>query len=171
MLTHERLLQLLSYDPETGVWTWNNPDAMNKKPINKVAGTISVHGYRIITISGSKYRSARLAQFYMTGSWPEEEMDHINRDSLDDRWENLRVACRSENALNRGIQSNNTSGVPGVHWDESRKKWYVQVKKHGNGFFYGRFDTLEEAIAARDIGAKQFHGTFANLNTPSELAS
>jgi len=42
------------------------------------------------------------------------ETDHKNRNKLDNRRKNLRVVTRSENVLNKGLQSNNTSGIPGV---------------------------------------------------------
>lgn len=105
----------------------------------------------------------------MTGEWPKQEIDHEDRDKINDIWDNLRDISRSENGLNRDLQSNNTSGVRGVHWDESKQKWYVQVKKDGNAFYCGRFESLDEAVAVRDSVALELHGDFANLNTPMEL--
>lgn len=165
-ISHSRLLRILEYDPETGVWIWLNPSAMNKKPIDRVAGTISVHGYRVITIDGIKYRSRRLAWFYMTGEWPIQEIDHDNRDKTDDRWNNLLDVSRSANALNRDLQTNNASGVRGVHWDTNRGKWVVQVKKDNVTHFGGRFDFLDEAIEARDLIALGLQGPHAILNDP-----
>lgn len=164
MIELNRLKELLHYNPETGVWTWLNPSLVNKKPINAEAGTISVHGYRIITIAGTKYRASRLAWFYMTGEWPTDEMDHIDRNGVNDRWTNLRIVSRSENALNRDVQSNNASGARGVHWDETRSKWFVQVKKDNINHFIGRFDDFDEAIEARDRASAELHGEFAELN-------
>lgn len=163
MLTQERLKQALHYDPETGEWIWLKALSYNV-PAGQSAGTISVHGYRIITILGVKHRASRLAWLYMTGNWPQSEMDHINRCKLDDRWENLRVVSRSENALNRDMQSNNTSGARGVHWDASRGKWVAQIKTEGVAFFVGRYDSFDEAVAARDSAVQDTHGDFANLN-------
>lgn len=164
MITLERLRQVLEYDPETGLWRWLRPDLMNKKPISEMAGTISVHGYRIITYEGKKYRASRLAWFYMTGAWPEEEIDHKDRVMSNDKWSNLRAASRSENALNRDLQSNNTSGARGVSWNTEKGKWYAQIKKDGVSHYVGWFDFLDEAIAARDAVAQDLHGDFATLN-------
>lgn len=63
-------------------------------------------GYRVITIFGNEktrpqYRSGRLAFLYMTGHWPEWDVDHKNRKRGDDRWKNLREATRSQNLRNR----------------------------------------------------------------------
>lgn len=166
MLSWERLHRILRYDPVTGVWTWLHPETMNKKPISAVAGTISVHGYRIITFEGVKYRAARLAWFYMTGEWPAEEIDHENRIKDDDRWINLRDASRSENSLNRDLQSNNTSGARGIHWNIEKEKWYMAVKKDGVSHFGGNFDFLDEAIEARNLLALELQGPFAMIHDP-----
>lgn len=163
-LTHQMLLSWIIYHPIQGLWEWRNPAIMNKRNRTTV-GTISVHGYRIITINGTKYRSGRLAVFYMTGEWPKEEVDHIDRDKLNDSWVNLKEASRSENALNRDLQSNNTSGVRGVHWDVNKQMWAVQVKKDNLNHWGGRFASLDEAVAVRDSVALQLHGDFAVLNT------
>ena len=164
MISLERLRQVLEYDPETGLWEWLRPNLMNKKPISKMAGTISVHGYRIITYEGVKYRASRLAWFYMTGEWPSQEMDHKDKDKANDKWINLREVSRSENGLNRYLQPNNTSGARGVHWDLDRGKWGASVKHDGNIHFVGRYDLLDEAIEARDAAAQDLHGDFATLN-------
>lgn len=163
-LTQDILKQFLEYDPETGDWRWLKSTG---KMINEgdSAGTISVHGYRIITFLGVKYRAARLAFLYITGSWPKKEADHDNRCKLDDRWSNLFDRTRSENQLNRDLQSNNTSGVRGVYWDADREKWNVQIKKDNINHFVGRFDSFEEAVAARDSAATNLHGDFAVLNS------
>jgi hypothetical protein len=168
-LTQELLKQFLSYDPETGDWRWLV--SMSNKVEGDAAGTISAHGYRIIGLFGVKYRAARLAFLYMTGEWPKIEADHINRCKLDDRWENLRDVSKSVNMINRGVQSNNASGSRGVHWDNSRQKWNVQVKKDSVNHFIGRYNTYEEAVAARDSAAAELHGEFAVLNQTQEDAS
>ncbi len=161
MLSFDELRSILNYDPETGLWSWRNPKAINKAPIAQSAGTISVHGYRIITYRGRKYRSARLAWLYMTGNWPSEEIDHENRDTTDDRWINLREASRSQNALNRDVQGNNSSGLRGIHFDCERGKWFVQVKVKGINHFIGRYDEVDEAVVARNAAVAELHGAFA----------
>jgi hypothetical protein len=163
-ISQNLLKQFLEYDPETGDWRWLKSTGKMIKE-GDAAGTISVHGYRIITFLGTKYRASRLAFLYMTGSWPENEVDHINRCKLDDRWDNLRDVSRSENQLNRDMQSNNTSGARGVHWNTEKCKWCAQVKKDNITHHAGYFDSFEEAVAARDAAAIELHGDFAEQNT------
>lgn len=169
MLTQEKLREILHYDPDSGAWTWIKPASYNVE-VGQAAGTVSFYGYRIITINRKKYRSARLAHLYMTGSWPVFEADHENRCKLDDRWDNIRDLSRSENALNRDTQSNNESGTRGVHWDFDRSKWFVQVKKDNVTHFIGRYDDFDEAVSARDEAVKKIHGDFAVLLSERKTA-
>jgi HNH endonuclease len=102
-LTAERLRELLSYDPTTGQWTWLVTRG-STAPAGSIAGTIYSNGYRYITIDYRRYFSSRLAFLYMTGEWPQHEVDHIDRCSSNDKWDNLRPATRSEN--NANLRSN-----------------------------------------------------------------
>jgi HNH endonuclease len=100
--SQEYLKSILHYDPETGVWTWIKPPKHNLRLLDREAGYArSPDGYRVIRIWGAPYYASRLACLYMTGKWPDEEMDHINRDPTDDRWDNLREATSSLNKYNQ----------------------------------------------------------------------
>ncbi len=164
-LTAQKLREILHYDPDTGVWTWLVA-LSSTRGIGSIAGTVSVHGYRIITYRGEKYRSGKLAWLYMTGEWPTQEIDHDDRDKLNDRWGNLFDRSRSQNALNRDLQSNNFSGTRGIHFDTVRGKWNVQVKKDNVTHYIGRYDDYDEAVAARDEAASRLHGSFAVITDP-----
>jgi hypothetical protein len=92
-----------------------------------------------------------------------ELVDHINRNTLDNRRENLRLATQSQNQANRGKPSNNTSGYKGVRWHKTAKKWVAQIKFKKLYFYLGSFDKPEEAYAAYCAKAKELYGEFANL--------
>lgn len=77
-------------------------------------------------------------------------IDHINRNTLDNRKSNLRIVTKFENNLNKG---NNTSGCVGVTWDKSKQKWQVTIKKK----YIGRFDDFKEAVNARKQAEKFYH--------------
>lgn len=80
--------------------------------------------------------------------WP-EELDHINGDPQDNRLENLREVDHRENCLNGRVRSRNTSGVSGVTWEADREKWLVRINTGIKNINCGRFDSFEDAVAAR----------------------
>lgn len=63
--------------------------------------------------------------------------------------ENCRWTDKFTQAMNHGLQKNNKSGVRGVKWDSSQKKWYAQINIKNNRIFLGRFDNKNDAIVAR----------------------
>ena len=160
-LTADFLRHLLHYDPLTGDWIWVNPPATSKLRRGDSAGSITGKGYLQIMIKGRSYYASRLAFLYMLGEWPSAKVDHKNRITYDDRWENLREATHSQNMANRGLSRNNTSGVIGVCWNRADRKWMVRV----NNIYLGSYDAIEEATAVRDKFAAEWHGEFAQLNS------
>lgn len=93
--------------------------------------------------------------------------DHINRNTLDNRRENLRICTRAENARNTDVYKNNKSGFRGVYWKTREKKYIAQIKVNGEIIRVGRFDSPEEAARAYDEAAVRYFGEFANLNFPT----
>src|SRR4029434_9631151 len=103
MLTAERLREVLTYDPESGLFLWNITTS-NRVRAGDIAGNTENHyGYRRIGIDGKLYRGARLAWLYMKGEWPPGRVDHKNRNRIDDRWENLRLCTHAQNVANTGV--------------------------------------------------------------------
>lgn len=141
MLTQSYLQSILNYDPTTGIWRWNKT--------NRVAGCLGKHKYRRIKIEGKCYLSSRLAFLYMEGEFPENMVDHINRDTIDDRWQNLRKATNQENQRNRNVTHNNISGVVGVSWDNEKQKWHSRIQVGKKTHHLGFFDKLSDAIVKR----------------------
>ena len=158
-LTAERLRHLLDYDPETGVFTWQNPPSARVKQ-GATAGTLNEKGYVVIQIGGKPYRAHRLAFLHKKGEWPEGQVDHRNGTTADNRWDNLRIATPSQNQWNKGPQRNNTSGYRGVSYDKARRKWAAQIKVNGRLRKLGRFPTARKASAAYEAEAQRIHGAF-----------
>lgn len=99
-VSHSDLLEILNYNPETGDFHWKR--TMNSRALkDSLAGTDN-RGYEYIRIYGRGYRAARLAWFYVHGEWPENQIDHKDRDGSNDRFENLRDVTSKENCANRG---------------------------------------------------------------------
>ena len=88
------------------------------------------------------------------------EIDHINRNKLDNRRSNLRICIHSQNLINRGIQKNNTSGYAGVTWYKPLKKWMASIKVDGRFKNLGYFKNKEDAILMRQKLAKLYYKDF-----------
>jgi len=97
---------------------------------------------------------------------PSIEVDHINRDGLDCRRCNLRLATHAQNAVNSPPCRRNTSGFKGVSWDKTRGQWQAGIVTAGRRKALGRFSRIEDAARAYDDAARRVHGAFAWLNFP-----
>lgn len=147
MLTQERLLHLLQYDPSTGVFT-NRVQRAFRCPVGAVAGGTDSKGYHAIKLDGVTYRAQRLAFLYMLGRWPDPEADHENRNKLDNRWENLREADRVTQMHNQPRRRDNTSGASGVQWHKRTKRWRAVISIRGKRTHLGSFLSREAAAIA-----------------------
>lgn len=103
--------------------------------------------------------------------------DHINRNPLDNRKENLRRATRTENNRNCSISKNNTSGIIGVGWNKRNNSWRVRITVDRKPIEIGSFENKEDAIKARLEAEAKYFGEFApqrhlfeqyNINEGSE---
>ncbi len=160
ILSHDDLIKMLHYAPESGVFTWKVRPAMGVAP-GSVAGTTLKQGYRATRIRGVNYRMHRLAFFYMTRRWPVGDVDHIDCDKANNRWSNLREATRSQNLANRGATQKNSHGNKGLVWDARRRKWRAVIVVNYRRHYLGIFDDIEEAKGAYWNAAQQHFGEFA----------
>lgn len=85
-------------------------------------------------------------------------VDHINRNKMDNRRKNLRIVTQKENGQNTGVHSNNTSGVPGVFFDNRAKRWRAQITRDGKTAHVGIFDCFDDAVSARKEAEQKFYG-------------
>ncbi len=92
---------------------------------------------------------------------PQVEVDHRNRDGLDNRRCNLRRANRKDNMGNRQRNCNNTSGVKGVTWHKAGGAWCAKIGRAGKRIHLGLFSTKQKAAAAYRHAAEQWFGEFA----------
>jgi hypothetical protein len=93
-----------------------------------------------------------------------KEIDHVNRNGLDNRDENLREATRSQNAANKSKASGMSSKHKGVSWDKLNKKWRVVIMVDYKQQSLGRFEREEDAALAYNEKALELYGEFAVLN-------
>jgi len=98
------------------------------------------------------------------GSPEGKEIDHKNRNKMDNRRENLRVCTSSQNHFNLTKFPSNKSGYKGVHFSKQNQNWVAQISCEGKVKHLGSFQTAEEASRAYNTAALQLHGEFANTN-------
>lgn len=157
ILTQERLKQLLSYDPDTGVLTrlvTTSPNAV----AGQVAGSINkISGYHELRVDSKLYYGHRLAWFYLYGEWPVSQLDHINRVRSDNRLSNLRLAENSENAQNMSFRVTNKSGRTGVCWHKGAGKWMAQIWCNNKKHHLGVFEDVESAYEAYKDAKRRLH--------------
>jgi len=167
----DRVRDLLDYAPETGIFTWKKTMG-GTAWAGTVAGAPNSAGYSLIKIDGKKYQASRLAWLWVHGSWPENYIDHINGDRLDNRLVNLREATPAQNKHNSGPAKNSTSGVKGVFWNSKREKWQARICLGGEVRQHlGYFNNLEDAKTAYEIAELHHRAVFAAANRSLILQS
>jgi hypothetical protein len=82
--------------------------------------------------------------------------DHIDGNGLNNQRHNLQDLTNKQNQEKARRRKDNTSGHKGVSWNKQRSKWRAQIHNNGKQKNLGRFDKLEDAIAARKAGEKKY---------------
>jgi hypothetical protein len=160
-LTQARLLELLSYDAETGIFRWLVYRGGSRPKAGSIAGRLSDKGYVIIGIDDREYRAHRLAFLYMVGRWPVPEGDHRDLNRANNIWSNLREATRSQNMANTSWHDNRV-GFKGVY--ASGDKYAARIQFSGKATYLGTFDTAEFAGFIYAAAAQAIFGEFARTS-------
>ena len=148
----DRLRAMLSYNAATGEFFNLAPCSGGGLP--RRVGNINRSGYMRVHFGGRFFAAHRLAWFYVTGQWPEKDIDHINGIRHDNRLCNLRAVTRKQNRENTTV-SWSASGVRGVTWCKKRKAWKAQVRHNQQQYNLGYFSDVNEAAAAAKAGRDQ----------------
>lgn len=122
--------------------------------MNKYKWYVSSHGYAMTTTIPHLYMHRILNKTpngFLT--------DHINRNTLDNRKINLRIADKRLNSINRGLQSNNTSGYRGISWSKQCNKWETYIWNRGLRIRLGYYKIIKDAIFARKQAEKKYYET------------
>lgn len=145
------VMERLSYDSRTGIFKWEIR-ASSHVPKGSRAGALHKQtGYVRIKILGRSYRAHRLAWLIMYGSFPPDQIDHINGVKHDNRIINLRAVTPAENNRNRAFDIRNKSGHIGISYNKKTNRWLARIGGNHKRVNLGSFDNLEDAIEARRI--------------------
>lgn len=164
-LTQAEILSVLHYDRDTGVFTHlfrnggtKSDNVFNALFAGKVAGSVRKDGYRQITIRNKHYLAQRIAWLYVTGVYPDEEIDH--EDTIKDHnwFDNLRDANRKQNAANKD-KYGKTAIAKNIYRKGNRFRLLMTIDRKSRTIGY--FNTLEEAQARHDAIANENFGKFA----------
>ena len=158
-IPHEKLLEILTYDPDTGIFTWATPRP--KVKVGQRAGYLHHKGYIYLEVDGKHCSAHRLAWYYMTGEIPQKQVDHINRDKADNRFCNLRLADHGQNRANsKHANKNGYKGVSFKPWLKD-KPYQAQITFKKKVHYLGIYPTAEEAHEAYRDASDRLHGEFS----------
>lgn len=139
LISQARLRELLTYNPETGIFCWAELSGTRKSgPRGKRLPT----GYLLIVLDGQSYYLHRLAWLWVNGTHPEHNIDHINGKRDDNRIANLRDVPQAVNLRNTR-KARSSCGLLGVA--RSRGRFVAQIRVNGAKVHLGVFDTAEKA--------------------------
>jgi hypothetical protein len=152
----------LHYCPDTGKVLWKEKySKYSSCSIGTECGGVDSHGYRRVTLAGKTVFVHHVVWFLNYNEWP-TQLDHINRNTLDNRIENLRKATKQQNAANSGKRQTTSSKYKGVTLHKQTNKWQVSIgtpRKH-----IGLFMTEQEAAYAYAKAANHLYGEYAYTN-------
>lgn len=146
---------------------WRVSPGNNSTKVGGIAGSVFNGKYIRISIKEKRILAHRIVWLYVHGMWPDEYIDHIDGNGLNNRIENLRAATKAENCRNRRpIESK--SGFRGVFRNSKKKEHHVQTKPWGakimvnwKWIYLGCFCTKEEAFDARKNAEALYYGEFS----------
>lgn len=156
LITQEFVRECFNYNPETGILT-RAKRTSNRVNVGDFAGYKNKSGYLMVQVGGVLCSVHRVVWLYVHGYWPNGHVDHINRNTTDNRLSNLRVLTPSENQHNSRMPKNNTSGFIGVNWNADMRKWTAKICLNRKQTYLGSYSRIEDAAQAYKHASMQLH--------------
>jgi hypothetical protein len=170
----------LEIDPETGTLTWQiRPHNQNGELGNlRADGVVGWAASRAntylrlnVTVEGKQVgRSVHQIAWYLYyGEWPLCIIDHINRDTRDNRKCNLRLVSAQQSSINCKKRTTASSRYKGVSWWKAKNRWKAYISNPAEGvggaeLYLGMFTCEHKAAAAYNCIAREWYGPYAVLN-------
>jgi hypothetical protein len=157
-VTQQELAERLSYDPITGQLTWISKGNSKKVVVGSRAGSVSLHGHRVINLNGYIYPEHHIVWRLHLGIWPSGFLDHDNHNEQDNRLVNLVDVTQAVNNRNQSKRIDNSTGHVGI-WinkQNAKKKFMSEVTFESKRVHLKAHYTLEDAIEARKVILRQY---------------
>lgn len=156
-----KILECLCYDPSTGLLTHKKKTSKYSKSIlGSSVGSLNSKKGLHFTFCGVDLLVHRVAWFIYYGYWPSVFVDHIDRNPVNNNINNLRLADRIQNSVNR--KSSGKSKYLGVCYAKHTGKWQVSIGTPRR--YLGQYKTEDEAAKVYNKWSKDLYGDYANLN-------
>jgi len=176
-LTAAQVRELLAYDPATGILTWKprpvrqyRDKGLNTRYAGKPAGMENKLGYLVVGVKLRLYYAHRLAWAIMTGAWPDGDIDHIDGDTRNNVWSNLRTVTKAQNNRAFKKERKRVRDLPrGVY--PNGKKFRASIKDGEKELHLGSFGTPEEASRAFRRKANELRGDLSMFRNDPDLQS
>lgn len=134
--------------------------------IKNFCWSVNVYGYICCT---RRHNTSVLLHRLVVNADNDKLVDHKNHNTFDNRKSNLRIVDKSQNMMNRRIAKNNTSGVTGITWRKDTNKWRVRIQANNKSINIGSYDTIEDAIEARNKAEEKYFGEYSYANSMKEV--
>lgn len=113
-----------------------------------------------INLKGNKTQIIQMHRLIMNVTDKSIEIDHISHNTYDNRKCQLRIVTHSQNGMNKDKQSNNTSGIKGVHFDKRTSRWVASIMCNRRYIFLGRYINITDADKARKEAEEKYFGKY-----------
>lgn len=120
------------------------------------------YAVRHIKINFKKYKVIYMHRLILNTT--NNQTDHINGDTLDNRRKNLRIVTPQQNNFNLGKRKDNKSGYKGISWDKQRNKWIATINLNKRRIYIGHFNNVKNGAKEYNKIARQYFGEFARFN-------
>jgi hypothetical protein len=164
IILHEDYAEIVLYNIKNKPIDKVKVDLENLENLRQYKWMINYHGYAVGRVNGIMKQMHRV----ILNAPKDMIIDHINRNTLDNRKNNLRICNKSQNAMNSKIPSDNTSGAKGVYWNKRYSKWEVRICLKGHNKFLGYFEDKQDAIEARRKAELKYFGEYSALNRETQ---
>ncbi len=164
----KKLKKVLKYNKKTGIFTWKK--SINSRAIKgSIAGSYTQQGYIRIIYDRQEYLAHRLAFLFKRGYFPEEYVDHIDRNKSNNGWKNLREASNQCNQRNVGNNINTylVKGVFRVHYPHSKSVWRAAIMLNGKRCYIGSSHCFTEAVAMRLAAEQNLNWAGCDSSSPA----